>query len=53
MTTEFDFNINNYTISDIENFFGLNPDYTFNDVLQKKEGIFDRKTVRKWRSDGR
>jgi hypothetical protein len=21
--------------------------------LQKKEGIFDRKTVRKWRSDGR
>ena len=36
---EFDFNINNYTISDIENFFGLNPDYTFNDVLQKKEGM--------------
>ena len=39
MTTEFDFNINNYTISDIENFFGLSPDYTFNDVLQKKEGM--------------
>ena len=39
MNTEFDFNINNYTISDIENFFGLNPDYTFNDILQKKEGM--------------
>lgn len=39
MTTEFDFDINNYRITDIENFFGLNPDYTFNDVLQKKEGM--------------
>ncbi len=36
---DFDFNINNYTIPDIENFLGLNQDYTFNDVLQKKENM--------------
>lgn len=39
MTTEFDFDINNYRITDIEKFLGLNQDYTFNDVLQKKEGM--------------
>ncbi len=39
MTTEFDFDINNYRITDIEKFLGLNKDYTFNDVLQKKEGM--------------
>ena len=37
MSTEFDFNINNYTIPDIENFLNLRKDYTFNDVIQRKE----------------
>jgi hypothetical protein len=39
MNTEFDFDINNYRITDIEKFLGLNQDYTFNDVLQKKESM--------------
>jgi len=41
MNTTFDFNINNYTIKDIEKFLGLNQDYTFNDVIQKKEGMIN------------
>ena len=39
MNTDFDFNINNYTIPDIENFLGLNQDYTFNDVMKRKENM--------------
>ena len=39
MSTDFDFNINNYTIPDIENFLGLNQDYTFNDVMKRKENM--------------
>jgi hypothetical protein len=41
MNTAFDFNINNYTIKDIEKFLGLNQDYTFNDVIQKKESMIN------------
>jgi hypothetical protein len=37
--TKFDFNINNYTISDIENFLGLIQNYTFNDIMQRKENV--------------
>ena len=37
--TKFDFNINNYTISDIENFLGLIQNYTFNDIIQRKENM--------------
>ena len=39
MSTEFDFNINNYTIPDIENFLGLNQTYTFNDVMKRKQNM--------------
>ena len=39
MSTDFDFNINNYTIPDIENFLGLNQDYTFNDVMKRKQNM--------------
>ena len=39
MNTDFDFNINNYTIPDIENFLGLNQDYTFNDVMKRKQNM--------------
>lgn len=39
MSTDFDFNINNYTFQDIENFLGLNQDYTFNDVMKRKENM--------------
>lgn len=39
MSTDFDFNINNYTFQDIENFLGLNQGYTFNDVMKRKENM--------------
>jgi hypothetical protein len=39
MSTDFDFNINNYTIPDIENFLGLNQTYTFNDVMKRKQNM--------------
>jgi hypothetical protein len=39
MSTDFDFNINNYTIPDIENFLGLNQSYTFNDVMKRKQNM--------------
>ncbi len=39
MSSDFDFNINNYTIPDIENFLGLNQDYTFNDVMKRKQNM--------------
>ena len=39
MNTDFDFNINNYTIPDIENFLGLNQDYTFNDIMKRKQNM--------------
>ena len=41
MSTDFDFNINNYTIPDIENFLGLNQDYTFNDVMKRKQSMIN------------
>jgi len=39
MSFDFDFNIFNYTISDIEKFLGLSQDYTFNDVAANKENM--------------
>jgi hypothetical protein len=41
MSANFDFNINNYTISDIENFLTLSQDYTFKDVIQRKESMIN------------
>lgn len=39
MSFDFDFNIYNYTISDIEKFMGLSQDYTFNDITNNKENM--------------
>ena len=38
----FDFNINNYSISDLENFLNLNDDYTTQDI-NKQIGAFSNK----------
>ena len=38
----FDFNINNYSISDLENFLNLNKEYTHSDV-EKKSSEFCNK----------
>ncbi len=35
MNYDFDFNINNYCIGDLENFFTLNENYTLNDINEK------------------
>lgn len=39
MSFDFDLNILNYTISELENFFGLDFDYTFNDILKNQENM--------------
>lgn len=39
MSKEFDLNINNYTISDIENFFGLGNVYKLDDIQQSEKTI--------------
>lgn len=35
MNYEFDFNINNYTIGELQNFLSLEKNYTFNDINEK------------------
>lgn len=37
----FDFDLNNYSITDIESFFGLQPDYSLSDVLGRKRIMAD------------
>ena len=37
MSLEFDLNINNYSISELENFLGLKENYTFNDVVNNEK----------------
>jgi len=37
MSLEFDLNINNYTISELENFLGLNENYSFNDIINSEK----------------
>lgn len=41
MSTELDLNINNYSISDIENFFGLKDEYKLNDIQISEKKITD------------
>ena len=37
MSLEFDLNINNYSISELENFLGLKEKYSFNDVVNNEK----------------
>jgi hypothetical protein len=37
MSLEFDLNINNYSISELENFLGLKEDYSFNDIINNEK----------------
>ena len=37
----FDFDLNNYSVADIEAFFGLQPDYSLSDVLGRKRIMAD------------
>ena len=39
MSFDFDLNIYNYTIADLERFLGLNDDYTFNDVMKNQKNM--------------
>jgi hypothetical protein len=39
MTTSFDLDVNNYTITDLIDFFKLNNDYTLNDLSEKEQII--------------
>jgi hypothetical protein len=41
MSIELDLNINNYSISDIENFFGLNEDYKLDDIQKSEKNIIN------------
>lgn len=41
MSIELDLNINNYSISDIENFFGLNDEYKLNDIQTSEKRIIN------------
>jgi hypothetical protein len=41
MSIELDLNINNYSISDIENFFGLNKDYKLDDIQKSEKNIIN------------
>ena len=41
MSLEFDFNINNYSISELEKFLGLKEKYSFNDILNNEKEFID------------
>ena len=41
MSLEFDLNINNYSISELEKFLGLNEKYSFNDVVNNEKAFID------------
>ena len=41
MSLEFDLNINNYSISELENFLGLKEKYSFNDVVNNEKTFID------------
>ena len=39
MSLEFDLNINNYSISELENFLGLKENYSFNDIINNEKSF--------------
>jgi hypothetical protein len=41
MSLEFDLNINNYSISELEKFLGLKEKYSFNDILNNEKEFID------------
>lgn len=41
MSLEFDLNINNYSISELEKFLGLKEKYSFNDVVNNEKSFID------------
>ena len=41
MSLEFDLNINNYSISELENFLGLKENYSFNEIINNEKSFLD------------